>query len=52
MVPAKPDARIAGWLYFLFVAPGPPPQVSDTLKVFPQPTSRRLRKWKCSEECS
>ena len=23
MVPAKRDARIAGWLYFLFVAPGP-----------------------------
>ena len=23
MLPAKRDARIAGWLYFLFVAPGP-----------------------------
>src|SRR5262249_11422570 len=23
MVPAKRDARIAGWLYFLFAAPGP-----------------------------
>jgi hypothetical protein len=23
MFPAKRDARIAGWLYFLFAAPGP-----------------------------
>src|SRR5579864_6453181 len=23
MVPTKRDARIAGWLYFLFAAPGP-----------------------------